>query len=347
MSPIIDTTYSEFVNGSQNHATAMKDGSALVIRSVPEIQRFRNALFEYVRRVADEEDVTQELADFYESGRLPGVEAAKGIFLAFSKVHSDRFVAEVFANLISRLELEGTILIQGRLSGLMLSAFEYSPVTGSQTSKPSNIHEFGMWFPLHELNYAPSENNQLADLALKFGDAVLFPVTREWEETLRKSTYGHCHAGYVRFISIETNQTEMNLKGFHNINNFVSHQIKWASLLNDYSSNDDLFGRFVREGSHLSANYFWRSLESRIDAGWEDCAAVFDIYGHYPFAEDRYLALADMVGHVAPEVATACLDKVIKTSKNDRYISTAIGKTKNSGSGELAKPHLAGELMHF
>ena len=211
---------------------------------------------------------------------------------------------------------------------------------------PANIHrdfnrkhylfQCDLWFPLHDVNEKEvirlyphlyrepvfdmdATEKNLAELghplefSLKFGDAVIFHGEHIHTSPKCDRPDYRRHTYDFRIAAACQDDNKHYRYNFLNINNFLSNNSQHPGLNVDYTRRVNFLHYYAKHNP--CAIFFLLAVEHQKDMSPDDYGIIFEIFDSYPFAEDRYLILADIIRERAPAIAIAAACRVTKESK--------------------------------
>jgi hypothetical protein len=168
--------------------------------------------------------------------------------------------------------------------------------------------------PVHSMPNTPKNRQVLGEpvrVSLRFGDCLVFHGENMHHSPDPARSRGRRHSYDFRIAAACPDDNRHYRYNFVSLANFRSgaHDMPSAAKLRE--TVPDVRSHHSGQGECHSANYYWRNLE-RQQSPADAIAATLEIYSRYPFAEDRYLALAEMTATSDWNLTRRILDDVLR-----------------------------------
>ncbi|MDA0663980.1 MAG: hypothetical protein O3B08_14245 [Proteobacteria bacterium] len=344
--PIIDLPADAATNGSYPVFEALTEGALVILRGVEQIIQGRRALIETAATAVPAGNVADELLAFYDDAVAPSMNTVHALSQAVKIFREKREWSRRLHGLFAQIDLPAPILYDGGIPRLLLGSefveaakqsglFEpgdfmrtsptgkteiFSRVTPDATpihrdyNRDHYLFQMNLWFCLHStevdevirvfpehyhhpvftMECTPEALAQVGDpleFELDFGDAVLFHGEHLHASPVGKPGRRRQSLDFRAAVACHDDNRHYH-EGFINAANF-------GRAADDPAAIDMLV-----------------ELEDAAPTA-ERLTAILDAFEDLPFAEDRYLLLADKAAGIDNAVADWAIKTVI--SRSDLY----------------------------
>lgn len=330
-------------------AARLARGEVVLLRGIDAIATFREGFVEAVG--AGTAGGRAEMDGFLGSARIPSLATLSAVARTIRQVRARRYLSQCLAPFVAQLGFQGPVRLDGGIPRCVvppttIAEAKASPLfapedfervradgeTEAFMPRPANVHrdynrqhfllQCNLWFPLHDaaedevlriyphlyretigdMDATPENFSRLGAplrYRLNFGDAILFhgehlhtspPIRAEFR---RRFSYD------FRIASFCGDDTRHYREFFLDLRNF------------DLAERHKLPLERSSESSPLSTLLAVEQGDVRDEAGFTQALEVFE---RFPFAEDRYMIVAERAAPVAPLVAVQACQKIVDHS---------------------------------
>jgi hypothetical protein len=232
-------------------------------------------------------------------------------------------------------------------------------------NRPHRLLQYNLWFPMHDADEdeivqvypdvyrqpvfdqenTPENRGSLGTpvrVQLRFGDAILFHgehIHHSPEAAGRRHSYdlriaAHCHDDNRHYRD-----------NFSHLNNFV----RADRISPELTPCDLLPGVVAHHRAHnrrCSANFYQVCLENSSTLTTDAAQQLFQVFREYPFAEDRFLRLADRARTVSATLATKIIEHVSNQTKSYYFSLLCARRLHDWGELKLARAAFERTIDH-
>jgi hypothetical protein len=191
--------------------------------------------------------------------------------------------------------------------------------------------------PIHNHENSADNRRLLGDpvrVPLRFGDALLFHgehLHHSPDSVRRRHSYD------LRIASRAMDDNRHYRDNFSHSNNFVRAVPAEPELRPCQLLPTDAVAHHRRHGPSHTANFYQVCLENSAALSARSAKQLFQVFRQYPFAEDRFLLLADRAKDASGKLAVQILNYVVERTHSYYYHLTCARRLRAWGESALAR----------